>query len=121
MAILTDGVGCGSPGGKWPCYPAVFCIPMLCSVFLCCVLYSYVVFYIPMLRYFFICCVLCSYIVFCVLYSYAVLCVLRSPLCAELWGQLFPTMVCGCVWMGCGELCAELRICRERGGDEQTK
>ena len=33
MAILTDGVGCGSPGGKWPGYPAVFCVPMLRSVF----------------------------------------------------------------------------------------
>ena len=60
MAILTDGVGCGSPGGKWPCYPAVFCIPMLYSVFLRSVLYLYVVFCLPML-----CnttCVLCSQI-----------------------------------------------------------
>ena len=115
MAILTDGVGCGSPGGKWPCYPAVFCIPMLCSVFLCCVLYSYVALFFHMLCSVFLYCVLCSVFLCCAL------CTQISSLC----GTVGAIVSNHGVWMGsvdvCAELCAELRICRERGGDEQTK
>ena len=84
MAILTDGVGCGSPGGKWPCYPAVFCIPMLCSVFLCCVLFSYVVFCSP---------ILCS--VFCI------------PMLCSVYSDLLSVRNCGgnCFQPWCVDVC----------------
>ena len=81
----------------------------------CCVLYSYVVFCVPMLRSVFLYCVLCSVFLCCAL------CTQISSLC----GTVGAIVSNHGVWMGsvdvCAELCAELRICRERGGDEQTK
>ena len=94
MAILTDGVGCGSPGGKWPCYPAVFCVPTLSSVFLCCVLYSYVAFCFPML---------CSVFLYCVLYSVLLCCALCTQI-SSLCGTVGAIVSNHGVWM-CVDVC----------------
>ena len=80
---------------------------LLSSVFLCCVLCSYVALCVPMLRSVFLYCVLCSVFLCCAL------CTQISSLC----GTVGAIVSNHGVRMGC----VELRICRERGGDEQTK
>ena len=68
---------------------------LLCSVFLHCLLYSYVVFCIPMLRSVFLCCVLCSFVVFCI------------PMLGPVYSDLLSVRNCGgnCFQPWCVDVC----------------
>ena len=88
---------------------------LLCSVFLCCVLYSYVALCVPMLRSVFLYCVLCSVFLCCAL------CTQISSLCGTVGAivsnhgvWMGSVDVCGCCVEMQGNVCRTENLPRER-------